>query len=237
MLVVTLLVSLSMFALPNLMRQIERERLPTSARQMRALLTLVRANAMFDGKRYRIRFPIDDETDSEGEDRQPLIERENDPLEEPGVFSPVTDPWTQGATLLRDIWCAEVRLGRPTIEELEKRFIEEEIAEFMDAAQGDFEKDYPPLYVEPDGTSEWATFLITDGPRDTDPDELEEFGRVEVILDGLTGLIWLQRPFYEEELEMLKENGWPPVLRKDFFRPQPLTEMDVLEISETAVRR
>jgi hypothetical protein len=47
----------------------------------------------------------------------------------------------------------------------------------------------------------------------------------------------LQRPFYEDEIEMLKENGWPPVLRKDFFRRAPLTEADVLEISETAVRR
>ena len=59
---------------------------------------------------------------------------------------------------------------------------------------------------------------------------------IEVIMDGLTGLIWLQRPFAEEEKEMLLENDWPPVLRRDFLTQRLLTEEDVLEIQETKVR-
>ncbi len=55
-------------------------------------------------------------------------------------------------------------------------------------------------------------------------------------MDGLTGLIWLQRRFHEEEIDMLEENGWPPVLRQDFLRPQLLTEEDVLEIRERSFR-
>lgn len=235
-LVVALLATLAAFTMPNLLRQIEAQRLPTSARQMRALLTLVRANAMFDGKRYRIRFPEEDEIDSEGEDRQPLIEREDDPFREPWVFNLVTAPWTQGETLLRGIWCAEVRLGRPTLDKLEEQLIGESIEEELEASADDYEVGFPPLIIESDGTCEWVTFLVTDAPRDTDESELENYTRIEVIMDGLTGLIWLQRPLYEEELDMFREHDWPPVLRRDFTRRERLTEADVLEISETAVR-
>ena len=63
-LVVGLLVALSAMAIPNFVRQIERERLPGSVRQLRSLLTLVRANAAFDGKRYRFRFPTEDEQEA-----------------------------------------------------------------------------------------------------------------------------------------------------------------------------
>ena len=76
-----------------------------------------------------------------------------------------------------------------------------------------------------------------DAPPDTAADELEAYPRLEVIYDGLVGLAWLQRPFYREELEMLEEHGWPPVLRKDFLTEVALTETDVLEIQETLVRR
>lgn len=236
-LVVGILLALMAMAIPNLINDIEHQRFPTSARRMRSLLTLVRANAMYDGKRYRIRFPQEDEIDHEGEDRQPLIERENDPFREPNVYTLVTEPWTRGETLLRGIWCSEVRLGRPTLEKLEDDLIGEKLDDRLEALAEDYEEGYPPLFIEPDGTTEWVTFVLTSAPRETDKEDLEVAQQIEVIMDGLTGLIWLQRPFYDEELEMFKEHDWPPVLRKDFVRIAPLTEEDVLEISETAVRR
>ena len=82
--------------------------------------------------------------------------------------------------------------------------------------------------------------MLTDAPADVpleDLDDETEFGRLELILDGLTGLSWLQRTLYVEELEMMKEHGWPPVLRKDFLQAQKLTEDNVLEIREASVRR
>lgn len=237
LLVVGILMVLMSLAVPNLVRDIEQQRLPTSTRRLRALLTLVRANAMYDGKRYRIRFPEEDEIDHEGGDRQPIIEREDDPFAEPNAYTLVNAPWVRGETFLRGVWCAEVRLGRPTLENLEEELVGEEVDERLEALAEDYEEGYPPLIIEPDGTTEWVTFVITSAPRDTDKDELEVAQQVEVIMDGLTGLIWLQRPFYDEELAMFKEHDWPPVLRKDFFRLAPLTEEDVLEISETAVRR
>ena len=231
-----LLMALFGLAVPDLLREIERSRLPESARQMRAMLTLVRANAMYDGKRYRIRFPEEDEIDSEGEQRQPLIEREDDPFLEPGIYNLVTSPWARGKTLLRGIRCAEARLGRPTLERLEEDLVGEQEDERLEALAEGFEEGFPPLIVETDGTSEWVTYLLTDAPPEAELEALEEHKRIEVIADGITGLIWLQRPFYEDELDMFKEHDWPPVLRRDFLREAPLTEEDVLEISETRVR-
>lgn len=257
LLVIGLLAVLTAVVVPNFMGQLTRERLPKSAEQMRALLQLTRANAMLDGKRYRLRFPREDELDDEGTDVQPIIECEEEPFREPGVYKRVSANWAYGVTLLERVWCVKVRQGKSTvegllcnIEDVTADLNEEELEEnpFWLETMEEFEEEYPPLVFEPDGTSEWATFVLADvprdieakTPRDIDPDELadkERIKRIEVIYDGLTGLAWLQRPFEEEELEMLQENNWPPVLRKDFLRPALLTEEEVIEIQESLVRR
>ena len=246
LLVIGLLAILAATVVPNLLGSLIAQRLPKSAKQMRSLVQLTRANAMLDGKRYRIRFPREDELDGEGTDVQPIVECEEEPFREPGVYEMVTGVWAQGETVLEGVWCARVRLGKPTVEQLLEN-IDDVTAELDEEEKEDdvfyqefieeFEEEYPPLVIEPDGTSEWATFVMIEAPRDTEEDDLEDCKRIEVIYDGLTGLCWLQRPFYEDELEMLLENGWPPVLRKDFLRPKALTEEEVIEIQESLVRR
>jgi prepilin-type N-terminal cleavage/methylation domain-containing protein len=237
-LVIGMITILAAMSVPNLLRTIEERRLPESARQMRSLLMMVRANAMYEGKRFRIRFPLEDELDALGSETQPVVEREDDPFREPGLYNLVDEPWAREATFFRNIRCAGVRLGRPTLERIEEeKFIDEESEDLIDQADSEFTEEFPPLYVETDGTTEWVTFVVTDAPPDVEVDALEDYRRIEVIMDGLTGLIWLQRPFYDEELTMFKENGWPPVLRKDFVRFSPLTEEDVLEIQESRVRK
>ena len=94
----------------------------------------------------------------------------------------------------------------------------------------------PPLFVEPDGSCEWATFVLTTAPRDVELDQLEDHPRLWLILDGTIGLAWMQRPFYDEELDLFEEKNWPAVLRQDFLDDRVLTEDDVLEIRETQVR-
>jgi len=237
-LVVGLLLLITAMVVPSFIRQIKADEIARSAKQLRSFITLVRANAAFDGRRYRIRFPDEDEFDPLGGDRQPLIEREDDPIEEPNEFNLITLPWAVGKTLLGDVWCAEVRLGRPTIEEIKKRRkrVAEQIDQELEKAFKDIDPQRPPLYVEPDGSSEWAVFILTDAPRDIELDELEDYPRVELIVDGATGLAWLQRPFYEEELDLFEEKGWPAVLRQDLVDPRVLTEDDVLEIREMHVQ-
>jgi type II secretory pathway pseudopilin PulG len=237
-LVLGIMLAITALALPNFIDEIRRNDLEGSARQLRSLLTLVAANASFDATRYRIRFAEEDEEDPLGGDQQPLIEREDDPLEEPEVFNLVTAPWAIGTTLLGHVWCAEVRLGRPTAEELlELDEMRSEIADALDEAFEEFSPHLRPVIFEPDGVSEWATFVLADAPRDVEIEELEDYPRIEVIFEGSTGMVWLQRPFYEEELELFEEKNWPVVLRQDFLNPKVLTEDDVLELHEIYLRR
>ena len=233
MLVVGLLVAVAALAMPAFMRRLDKARLPESARRLRSLITMVRAKAAFEGKRYRIRFPTEDDDEETlvlGE-RQPIIEREDDPFDEPLVFNVVRAPWALQVILLDGVWCAEVRLGRPTIQSVrEAREQRSAIEDALDEAMEDFDPERPPLEIEPDGTSAWATFVVTTAPPDVEVDELEDEKAIEVILEGPTGLAWLQRPFYDEELDLFEEKGWPAVLRQDFLAERVLTENDVLEL-------
>lgn len=251
LLVTGLFVILMGLVMPTMLRRFDDARMPSSCRSLRALIQLTRANAMIDGRRYRIRFPREDEIDAEGQQRQPIVEVERDPLREPEMFTPVLASWARDAVLDESVRCAKVVLGRPTIESMMGETDAE--AELVESGTGDsrndreattmagetFDPDFPPLYLEPDGMSEWATIVITDAPLEVDIDEAKEgeYQIVDVIFDGLTGLAWLQRRLYQEELEMMREHGWPPVMRKDFLDPTLLTEDDVLEIREQLVRQ
>ena len=229
-LVVGILVAITAMAIPTFVNEIQRNELEGSARQMRSLLTMVGANAALDGVRYRVRFPQEDEEDPLGGDTQPLIEREDFPIEEPEEFYLVTAPWAIGNTLLGNVWCAEVRLGRPTVDSL--RLTRSEVEDTIEEAFEDFEPERPPLLFDPDSTCEWATFVLTDAPRDINLDDLEDYPCIEVILEGSTGLSWLQRPLYEEELDLFEEKNWPVVLRQDLLSLRELTEDDMLELRE-----
>lgn len=240
-LVVGILVLISAMIIPNFLRQIRGEAMPRSARQLRSLITLVRANASFDNRRYRIRFPNEDEKDLFGGRTQPLIEREDDPIDEPEIFNVVTDPWAIEPTFMGDVWCAEVRLGKPTIErlrELRERAADGVERELEEAKERDdkIDPDRPPLFIEPDGSSEWVTFVLTTAPRNTALDDLPDHPQLHLIADGGTGLAWLQRRFYDEEIDLFEEKNWPAVLRQDLLSPTMLTEDDVLEIRERQLR-
>jgi len=245
LLVAGLLAILAGFVVPATLGMFEREQLPESARQLRTLIQLTRANAMYEGRRYRIRFPEEDELDGQGGQIQPIIEVERDPLSMPDQFSLVRASWAEDATLQRGIRCARVRLGKPTVDLLLRRSgaeveVEQEEEKLDRALDVDFEEGFPPLTIEPDGTCDWVTFLLTNAPVDEDILDVDprdtEFEMLEVIVDGLTGLAWLQRPLYVEELEMMKEHNWPPVLRHDFLSPQALTEENVLEVRMSPIR-
>lgn len=217
-------------ALPAFLREIKQEELPASGRQMRALLGLVRSYSALDGKRYRIRFPREDEEESVSDPRQPIIEREENPIDEPEIFFPVSVPWAHGTTLHGKVRCAEVRLGKPNVDRLRQR--RQAIADELEERQEDFEPERPPLVVEVDGTCEWVTFVLTEAPEDTDLERLEEFPSIEVILDGETGLAWLQRPFFDEELDLFEEKSWPVVLGQDYLETALITEDRVLELRD-----
>lgn len=238
MLVVGILLAISAYAVPNFVNQIRADAMPRSARKLRTLITLVRAHAALEGKRYQIRFPNEDELDVLGGDQQPRVEREDDPFEEPEVFNLVRAPWAIQTTLLGDVWCPEIRLGKPTIADIverRKRSVEQ-LEEKLDEEFEEYEPQRLPLMFELDGTSEWSTFVLTEAPRSIALEELEDYPQIELIVDGMTGQGWLQRPFYDSELDLFEEKGWPAVLRQEFLDSRELTEDDVLELREKQVR-
>jgi type II secretory pathway pseudopilin PulG len=235
-LVIGLLVLISFLAVPTIIREIRKESLPGSGRQLQSLIALTRANAAMDGKRYRIRFPRTDEQE-ESEwvrkltaGRQPIVEREDDPINEPDVFNVVSTPWAVGQTLLGEVWCAEVRLGRPTVEQLKAR--RSAVRDRLEEKKEEIEAERPPLLIDVDGTTDWATFVLTEAPKGTKIDRLEDFPTIEVIFDGSTGQTWLQRPLFDEELDLFEEKGWPCVLGQDYLDLAVITEERVLELRD-----
>ncbi|MCH7995919.1 MAG: type II secretion system protein, partial [Planctomycetes bacterium] len=84
-LVMGILAAITAMVVPNFYAEYRAAELPGSARQFRSLLTLVAARAALDGRRYRVRFPMEDEEDPLGGDSQPLVEREDDPFKEPEI--------------------------------------------------------------------------------------------------------------------------------------------------------
>ena len=234
-LVLGILVVIAAFVVPNFIVDYESELLPGSANDMRSLFAMVQAHAALESVRYRVRFPMEEEEDEIGGGIQPIVEREMNPIEDPEMYERVLDPWARQTILRNGIRCAEVRLGRPTIEMLRERERRSQVEESLAETCEDLDPIRPPVVVEPDGTSDWVVFVITNAPTDIDPEDLaedEESQTIEVIVDGRTGAAWLQRPLYEEEIDLFEEEGWPIVLRQDFLRPDVLTENDVLELQD-----
>ncbi len=232
-----LLVVMAAFIVPQFQSPLERTHLPESGERFRSMIHLTRANAMLDGLRYRIRFVgREDElydTLSESERRQPLVECERDPIEAPDEFLPVEASWARPVTFLGDVWCYEVRFGEPTFEsvlaDLEEQDLERE--DQLKQELGLEEDQSWVLLFEPDGTSEWMTFRLIDHPMtDFEPRRLDEYPQLDVIVDGRLGVVFLQRPLQESEIDVLLDKGHSPILRRDFMRRQLLTDEDVLEI-------
>lgn len=237
LLVAALLAFLAFLVVPNLRTPLERSHLPESGERLRALVGLTRANAMLDGLRYRMRYlePRDEMYDdlAESDRRQPFIEIESDPIGAPGEFVPLRAAWATGTTFLGDVWCYSVRWGEPTFEsvmaELQDQELEDE--EQRKRELGLEEDDEWVMIFEPDGTSDWMTFRLIDAPpADFDEGRVEGYPQLDVIVDGRMGMVFLQRPLGDEELDVLLDKGHSPILRRDFLRPTALTEDDVLEI-------
>lgn len=235
--VLGLLVLLAVFVLPNFQAPLQRSYLPESGERLRSLIGMTRTHAMMDNLTYRISFL--EEGDQEAENmspddlRQPYIELERDPIEYPGEFSRVMAAWATQGAFLGNVWCYQVTIGEPTYESVIAELEDQELADEDERReeQGIEEDQSWVLFIEPDGTSDWMTFRLIDQPRDEfNEGDLEEYLQLDVILDGRLGVVFLQRPLSDEELDILLDKGHSPILRRDFLTARSLTEDDVLEI-------
>lgn len=238
-LVMALISMLVGYVLPSFWSTFQAEALPTSARDLRALLYQVRASAMMEGLRYRVRFPTEEEVEDDLEKLfQPLVEREAHPIEAGGVFTEVEAAWAREPVLRRNVRCVEFRLGMPPVP---KEFDKLTEAQAETETQADLETGEElgieelsafKLYVEPDGSSDWATFTLAWLRTPEEEENPELAPTLNVLLDGRTGQIWIQQPLSDEEIELLLRENGSHILHTDRINAPPITEENILRLKD-----
>lgn len=217
LLALSLFVLLTAMAWPLMQSQIVAAELPESASRIRSLLYMTRSSAMLEHRRHRIRFMP--------EVQQPVIEVEPDPIVEPGLWVQVDYDWAEEPALLADIDVHRVLPGRPAymrpvsvneegaIDPLEAEPVAEEETSAVEstsaklqAARSDglggqeavIDERRPIIVFEADGSTEWATLVLS---RIAPTEELpEEEPQSWVVIDGRTGLATIRDAVTEKQL-------------------------------------
>jgi len=174
LLVLGLLAVLMAFAWPNLSGATRVERLRESAQRMQTLVAMCRAEAMNEGRTYRIVFRPDGSV---------RVRCQLDPLEAPHVFVPVTTGWARTEVLLEDVWVAAVQLlpdGPAPIrivdEQLEFPEMELDLQPIEDFAEP------PVIEFQPNGSCDSLRLLLRDA---------QGAGRL-LTLDGRLGRVTIE---------------------------------------------
>ena len=233
LLVILLLGMITMFVFPELGGELRRRSLTESADRLRTLIVMTHAQAMRDGLKYRLQFPgtpdpddqyAEDEIDVPLETQQPTVQQQADPLGSPDEFRGFEAPWSKHTALQPGTRCVAVLPGRPNFEisphsPIAGPSISEDLATFV------------PLTLNPDGTCDWVTLVLTDLPHDIDLEPQHVSRILNVIVDGRTGQVWVQRALRVEEVELMQERGASPILHIDFTRADLITEDNILQIN------
>lgn len=95
LLVVTIIGAIVAFAWPDFQAASDHRRLIESAERTRTLVSMCRAEAMNESRRYRIEFRVD------GSVRTRV---QLDPIHAPHLYNPVDAPWGRTQVLLTDVW-------------------------------------------------------------------------------------------------------------------------------------
>jgi len=202
--VVALLAMLAAMVWPVLSSDSPRGRLERSAERMASLLAMCRAQAMLNGRTYRLTWPglSDSSSGNESEQEsndvvlQPIVEWETDSPDSSSQFEAVSAAWANEPVLASDITCWIVQVGQLDYSKLEQ-------------TNGRFELPAEPALATvsfyPDGTSDDAVFVL--GPQEqAECDECEEESlQCWVVLDGTTGTASVRWPPSEEQLQALLE--------------------------------
>lgn len=183
LLVIVLLAAIAGLAWPSLTGASKRGQITESASRMKSLVSMLRASAMNDSRRYRMTIR---------QDGSVVIRRQLDAIRAPQVYVPVRENWAQTEPLLPEVWVDEiVRLpdGPPPI------IVEDDQIEFTENLLKD------PLSVreigedvdvnfEPDGVSGSLRWILRDSA-----------GRgAQLTLDGRLGRVTIEEaPIMSED--------------------------------------
>lgn len=211
--------------------------LTESSDRLRSLILRASSEAMLNGVKFRITFtPISNDPAERlrqqaetqnvpTETVQPILQIQSDPLSNPDNFGDVNPDWKMEKILQPGTRCVAVIGGQPKFDIQSNSPIagpQPTIGE---------ETSFSPLTFNPDGTCDWVTFVLTDLPP---LDELQEghAARIlNVIVDGRTGQVWIQRALTVREVEVMNKYGASPILHQDFIDPKEITEQNILKIN------
>lgn len=171
LMVIALLAMVAAITWPDFGQARRSEELDESARRMKTLVQMCRAQAMNEARRYRLTFR---------EDGTINVTRQRDPILAPHEYFRFRDPWAEVAFVLEHVW-VEALLPLPegpAPMELEDELLE--FDEFEDEPILVTELEFPyVLNFEPDGISNSLRWIL----RDDD-------GRgLELTLDGRLGRV------------------------------------------------
>lgn len=213
--VLTLIVALSLLAMPAIENIMIGSNLPESAGRVRSLLAMARSGAVSEARRVRVRFLPNQQ--------QPIVEIERDPIFQPGLYEQITAAWTQEPILLGDVQVHSVALGRPEFlkpvsDDVDPRSDSSDAAT-DGATQADVSNvretgetlslrtaveeeevdiNRPSIIFEPDGSTDWAMITVSQVmPGEEVPDGADQRW---IIVDGRTGMITIRTALSAEEL-------------------------------------
>jgi prepilin-type N-terminal cleavage/methylation domain-containing protein len=231
LLVILLIGAIVFFAYPDFQAEFGRRSLTESADRLRALIVMCHSEAMREGRYYRIEMPnTPDPNDPDArktvevplETEQPRVIRQQDLLN-PESWEDFDAYWKSDNVLQNGTRCIGVFPGRPN-------FDIQGTSPIAGPQIDGTETTFVPVIFNPDGTCDWATFVLTDLPPDTELQPSHVARILNVIVDGRTGQVWIQRALRVEEVEVMQERGASPIFHMDFLSPQPITEENILEI-------
>ncbi len=232
LLVVMLLGLILAFTLPNLGGELKRRSLLESADRLRSLIHMTYARSIQDGIQYRVFFPgtpdpldkhAKEEIDVPVETLQPIVQRQVAPINNPEAYGDVHDPWNEGPILQEGTRCVAVLPGKPN-------FDISAHSPIAGPAIWEGEAPFVQQTFRPDGTGDWVTYVLTDLPVDVELEPHHVSRIINVIVDGRTGEVWLQRAFRVEEVELMQEEGASPILHMDFTDAREITKDNILHV-------
>lgn len=219
------------FTFPKLDVVLRGGSLKESADRLRSLVLMSHAEAMQTGLKYRVFFPgtpdpndkfAEKEIDIPFETLQPIVERQFAPIANREAFGDFDAKWKNGEILRPGTRCVAVLPGTP-------RFDIRDDSEVAGISFTDYEAEFVRPTINPDGTTDWATFVLTDLPPDIDLEARHMSRILNLVLDGRTGKVWIQRAFQVDEIEYMQELHVRPLMYQDFTRAEPLDEDDIYD--------
>jgi len=151
-LVITLLAIVAAFAIPSFDSATTGETLHESARRIRALVGMCRAEAMSGTCRHRVLIR---------QDGSLRVRRQADPLKAPHLYITPRAAWARGPFLQADVWIEAVQLlpeGPPPIRIIDERLVFPETE--IDATPVQELERPVEIEFEPDGTCNSLRFVL-----------------------------------------------------------------------------